>query len=575
MILAMYVAAIILSIFNIAFLAHFQKRGNICFGIIFSIIFFANVGYFITVTANTLEVAMLGTKLAYIGGLFLPIFVCLIILDLSGIRGKVQRCFLIPMVCCSTAVYMMVLFYEYGDFYYKSVEMTKIDGITYIQKEYAWGHRLYLILLVGYVILNLALIAYVLAKKRIVSYKNMIYIVLINIMSMLIYLVEKLLGIKLEFIPCAYIIDSIVLLLLLHRIQMHDVSMTVGNTIEEQSGYGYVTFDQKRNYLNSNKVAKEQFPELKRLRVDRLIAPVGKLTTHIIVWMDEFRENPENNVHYFRHGEVEYKCKIRPLMYHEKKQKGYLIEILDDTKQQEYIRLLNNYNEQLEHAVEEKTAHVLAIQNQMVLGMANMVENRDFNTGGHIKRTSKVVEILVNEWKNSMERRTPELEKFCSNVIKAAPMHDLGKIAVEDRILRKPGKYTEEEYCLMKVHSEIGEKIVETVLMGVEDEEFVQIAKNIAHYHHERWDGTGYPERLRGEEIPLEARIMALADVYDALVSRRCYKEKMSYEQAYRIMQESLGTHFDPEMGMVFLRCREKLEAYYDGVEREEAVREE
>ncbi len=119
----------------------------------------------------------------------------------------------------------------------------------------------------------------------------------------------------------------------------------------------------------------------------------------------------------------------------------------------------------------------------------------------------------------------------------------------------------------MKVHSEIGGKIVETVLQGVEDQKFVQIAKNIAHYHHERWDGNGYPEKLKGEEIPLEARIMAFVDVYDALISRRCYKERMDYEEAFHIMEQSMGTHFDPEIGKVFLRCRKKFEAYYKSTE--------
>ena len=119
----------------------------------------------------------------------------------------------------------------------------------------------------------------------------------------------------------------------------------------------------------------------------------------------------------------------------------------------------------------------------------------------------------------------------------------------------------------MKKHSEKGSEIVSQILVGVEDEDFVKVAKNVAHYHHEKWDGTGYPEKISGINIPPEARIMALADVFDALVSKRCYKEKMDYDNAFRIIEESLGSHFDPELGRMFIHCRAQLEAYYNSVE--------
>ena len=151
-------------------------------------------------------------------------------------------------------------------------------------------------------------------------------------------------------------------------------------------------------------------------------------------------------------------------------------------------------------------------------------------------------------------------------------MHDLGKIAIDDAVLRKPGKYTDAEYAEMKRHPAEGAKIVENILNGVEDESFVQIAKNIALYHHEKWNGKGYPTGLSGTDIPIEARIMALADVFDALVSKRCYKEAFSYDRAFAIIEESLGEHFDPELGAVFLSCRPQLEALYDNWSDDSAV---
>ena len=138
-------------------------------------------------------------------------------------------------------------------------------------------------------------------------------------------------------------------------------------------------------------------------------------------------------------------------------------------------------------------------------------------------------------------------------------MHDLGKIAITDSILKKPGKFTEDEYDEMKRHTTEGAKTVTSILKGVEDEKFIDIAKNVALYHHEKWNGTGYPTGIGGTDIPIEARIMALADVFDALVSKRCYKEAFSYDKAFSIIEDDLGKHFDPQLGRIFLECREEL----------------
>ncbi|MCR4891291.1 MAG: HD domain-containing protein, partial [Lachnospiraceae bacterium] len=140
---------------------------------------------------------------------------------------------------------------------------------------------------------------------------------------------------------------------------------------------------------------------------------------------------------------------------------------------------------------------------------------------------------------------------------------DLGKIVVENSILNKPGKLTDEEYEIMKTHSTKSGEMVKILLDGVEEEHFVHVAFNVARYHHERWDGRGYPDKLVGTMIPIEARIMAVVDVYDALVSKRSYKPAMSFETATRIMCEGMGTQFDPNMKTIFMGCRSELEAYY------------
>lgn len=224
--------------------------------------------------------------------------------------------------------------------------------------------------------------------------------------------------------------------------------------------------------------------------------------------------------------------------------------------------LADNFNS-MAASLDEKSKKILAIQDSIIRGMAVMVEQRDNSTGGHINRTSDCVRVFIDFLK-----RTNNLEfspSFCAAVIKAAPMHDLGKIAVDDAVLRKEGRFTDEEYTIMKKHAAAGAVIVEKVLSEVDDEEFKSIAINVAHFHHEKWNGKGYPEGISGTDIPVEARIMALADVFDALVSKRCYKDRMSYDKAFGIIEGDLGSHFDPELGKLFLECRPDLEALYDG----------
>ncbi len=244
--------------------------------------------------------------------------------------------------------------------------------------------------------------------------------------------------------------------------------------------------------------------------------------------------------------------------------RGCLIEIRDITHEKRNMKTLAEYNTQLNREVAEKTRNIEAIQEKLVLSMADMVENRDGNTGGHVRRTSDIVAILVRE---IMDKKLfPLDESLARDIIRTAPMHDLGKVSIDSDILNKPGRLTPEEFAIMKTHSTLSGQMVKILLEGVEEESLVQTAYRLARHHHERWDGKGYPDGLVGEMIPVEARIMAVADVYDALVSKRVYKEPMSFDKAARIMCEGMGTQFDSNMRLVFLCCQRELEQYYSSV---------
>ena len=248
-------------------------------------------------------------------------------------------------------------------------------------------------------------------------------------------------------------------------------------------------------------------------------------------------------------------------LYDGHRKRGYIITFNDDTENRKYIKLLDTYNEDLKREVEQKTQHIVQMHDNLIMSLAVMVESRDNSTGGHIKRTSEGVRILIDEiLKEGKLDLTPQ---FCANVIKAAPMHDLGKIAVDDAVLRKPGRFTDEEYAKMKQHAAEGARVIHEILRDTDDEDFKIIAENVAHYHHERVDGSGYPDGLKGDDIPLESRIMAIADVYDALVSKRVYKDAFDFEKANCIIMEGMGTQFDSKLRSAYENARPRLEAYY------------
>lgn len=203
---------------------------------------------------------------------------------------------------------------------------------------------------------------------------------------------------------------------------------------------------------------------------------------------------------------------------------------------------------------------VSSMQFNMIAMMADLVENRDENTGGHIKRTAKFVEIIANALKRQNLFADTLTPQYISDMVVAAPLHDIGKIHIPDAILNKPGKLTEEEFEIMKSHAAVGRDLLKQAKGQLGQSAYLDIAINMAAYHHEWWNGKGYPDGAKGEEIPLCARIMAVADVFDALTSKRCYKEAMPLQKAYEIIRSESGTHFDPVVAEAFLASLREVE---------------
>jgi putative two-component system response regulator len=220
---------------------------------------------------------------------------------------------------------------------------------------------------------------------------------------------------------------------------------------------------------------------------------------------------------------------------------------------------LKNYNDNLQEMVEKKTAQVFELQNSVLATVAEMVEFRDNLTGGHVTRTQKYLQVLVDKM---LEQKIYHQEVATWNLnffIQSAQLHDVGKIAISDAILNKPGKLTAEEFEEMKKHVNFGVEAIAKIAEKTSEHAFLHHASIFAGTHHEKWDGTGYPNGLKGPEIPLEGRLMAIADVYDALISKRPYKEPMPVEQANSIIVNGRNTHFDSALIDVFLLVADKF----------------
>lgn len=223
---------------------------------------------------------------------------------------------------------------------------------------------------------------------------------------------------------------------------------------------------------------------------------------------------------------------------------------------------LQHQNEHLEAEVSRRLKEILVLQDVSILALAHLAETRHPETGNHLRRTQGYVRLLARllldhpRYGTQLDARSVEL------LAKSAPLHDIGKVGIPDHILLKPGKLNAEEWVIMKTHARLGSEALEHAERDAEGPvPFLAHAKDIAHYHHEKWDGSGYPEGLAGEAIPLSARLMALADVFDALISKRVYKAAMSYDEARNLIKADSGLHFDPVIVATFLQAFEQFVA--------------
>ena len=528
------------------------------------------LGYALLAHSTTLQEALTANRIIYLGGCFLQLIVLLVICTLCDIRprwGQTGRILKTLGFAAGAAVYIFVLNPMQSTAFYTHTELAVVDGLAVLHKEYGPMHTAFQVLVVAYYVVSIAVIIYSFLRKNQISRKILALLFFPESLAVIAFFIGRKVFADFELLPLVYVTAQVTYLIIVSRISLYDITDTAIDSLVKRGETGFISIDYGFHYLGSNETAKDIFPILRKLTVDMTIRRRKSFADLVIPWLEGYRADRGQNTASYEKDDRIYQVSISPL-YNGRREGGYQLTITDNTKDQKYIRFIKGFNDRLTAEVEKKTEHIREMHDRLILGMATMVESRDNSTGGHIRRTSEGVRILLSEMS---EKDNPELtENFRKKLIKAAPMHDLGKIAVRDVVLQKPGRFTPEEFEEMKAHAAEGARIVHEILKDTDDEEFHVIAESVAQFHHERWDGSGYPDGLKGEEIPLEARIMAVADVYDALVSKRVYKERMSFEKADRIMMEGMGSQFAPEMKDVYCRARPKLEAYYKALEKTE-----
>lgn len=506
-------------------------------------------GYWLSLNASTIEGMVIAQKVIYAGGCYVYFYMLLFYLNFCRIR--IPRIISELLQALSFCLLVVAFTFDRHQLLYRSYSLGEVSGVPVLEKEYGVAHHAYIAMMACYCIAFIVLaVRYYRTHQQGRRRKQSLVLLLVALCPTASYILQKTAS-KVDLVPFGLCISLVLIIYLIYVERIYDVTgLAKDYVFSSIDDTALIVIDSEQYYKGSNDLAKELFPALKSASTMERLETLSQI-------LGDLKTDEEGCILV---GDKVYEPKVKKVQ-NKGRTVGRVIWISDVTMEREHIRFVENYQKKLEHDVKEKTEHIEQLQQKIVLGMANIIENRDANTGGHIRRTSDVVGILVDAIRK--DGKLGLSDEFCVAIVRTAPLHDIGKIAVEDRILKKPGKYTPEEFEVMKTHTTKGAQIIPSMLRDVTDEDTLRIACNIAKYHHEKWSGQGYPEQLKGEEIPIEARIMAIADVYDALVSERCYKEAMSFEQAYDIITESMGSHFDPSLEKYFIQCRSQLEEYY------------
>ena len=517
------------------------------------------VGYLVELKSDSLETALIGVKIAYLGKPYITL--CIFFFVVEFCKVNLSDLFKGALVAFHLLITTLVFTCDLHSLFYTSIQYIYSDSYCHL----VLGHGLFYYLFIGMTFLYFIAITVIgirkirstedwLIKRQMFLCLAMITICLIGFLLFLSGCTNGYDTTVLSYFVCV----QMLIILMVHFQLFNTLSFAKDESMDGMEEALFV-FDNDDGVIYQNKNARLMQHYIEKHYTEPFIQVLKDLiqkNEHLIVkngyvFRGERHDHEDvpqsaNSVYHITGREITRQGRTY----------GYAVLVSDETES--YY-----YTSHLEAKVSAKTHEIIKIQRSVIGSFAAMIEARDGITGLHIKNTSNFVKILTHAMQNSPKYADRITDDYAQMVSAAAKLHDIGKIAVPDYVLQKPGKLTDEEYEIMKKHPAEGARIIKETLGKLENDEYVHIAYNMAYYHHEKFAGGGYPCNLKGTEIPLSARIMAICDVYDALRSNRHYKEGFSVEKSVSIIRESRGSHFDPDITDIFLRHIDEMEAVF------------
>ncbi len=510
------------------------------------------LGRYLLSVSESLDMAIWANKFMYVGGCYAPLLAVLVLFRLCGM--KYPKWLVAGLTIYSTTVLGLVFSIGKSDIYYTSVELVQGEGFAYLSKVYGPTHILYPIMMGLYAILLMGFVVVAAKSRGRISIRLVMTISVVGSAIMLIYIVERIVDTNISYLAIGYLVAIVFMNKYFERVKMYDMTSNVSGALQRIKDYGYLVFDNEYCYVNANNIIKELFPEIEGWIIDKRVpASDSYLQEEVLQYLYRWSGNEEESK-YVQVGEAFYQLEIRRLSYGRKKEIGYLLEFANRTLEKTYYNKMEEYNTEMEKEVEKKTEELREQQKnvkelflQTVTALSEAVEAKDRYTSGHSKRVAEYAWMISARMGKSKEEQ--------EEIYQAGLLHDVGKIRIPEGIINKTGKLTDEEFSIIKIHPVTGFQI----LRGISNNSMIA---NAAKYHHERYDGKGYPNGLVGEKIPEVARILGVADSYDAMTSNRSYRRALSQEVVRGEIEKGKGTQFDPEVAEIMLQLMDEDKEY-------------
>lgn len=551
-------AAILVTICLLFLLFTFEiKKVNYYILLMLALIVLANGGYLSIALSQNVQEAILANRISYLGGCFIPILTLLLICAICNYQIATWKKIL--MYLSGILMYLMILTIGRNGFYYSKTSMGTYGGAAVLERTYGPGHKYFYIFLYGYVLIFSILLIYTMVKKRSISKKNLHALIGWLIINIGLFTLGRFLNPAIEIMPLVYVVDSVILLYMYRGGLAYNLEDNIMLSFGKTETSVYIMFDNSLNYLGCNNNAAQVFPELSSCVIDEPIRQELCKIECIREWLHKYLEKGQGEFEY-EWNDRHYEGRIEKLWYRKRKN-GYMLELRDNTDKWRYTKLLAEHNHQLEifqQALEEKVSEQtgeLRMQQQKIeklfvqtiTALSEAVDAKDHYTSGHSKRVAEYARMIAERMGKSKEKQ--------EEIYWAGLLHDVGKIRIPVEIISKPGKLTDEEYNIIKIHPVTGYQMLQQIS---EESEIATAAR----YHHERYDGKGYPNGLSGENIPEIARILGVADAYDAMASNRSYRKALPQEVVRSEIEKGKGTQFDPEIADMMLAMMDEDQQY-------------